>query len=202
VFGVLEHVLWPVRAADQMRARLADVLRSLAGLARACSGSGGLRSSDVDERRRLISQQVEDVQGFIESSKFEPGATTAEVIQQVAGDAQTIFLLLLAIARGGGERSEADRELRFRVATDVAAALDRVAVRLSRGETSAIDRDDALGEIERAIAARRVHDWDQDAMGRGALVLYRELAVAVKWLVSSDLRQLDHTGPRPSAEIG
>jgi hypothetical protein len=113
----------------------------------------------------------------VESSKFEPGAITAEVIQQVAGDAQTIFLLLLAIARGDGERSEADRELRFLLATDVAAALERVAVRLSRGETSAIDRDDALGEIERAIAAQRVHDRDQDAMGRGTLVLYREAGV-------------------------
>ena len=160
MFGVPEQVLWPVLAADQMRARLADVLRSLAGLARACSGAGGLRSSDLDERRRVISLQVEDVQGFIESSKFEPGATTAEVIQQVAGEAQTIFLLLLAIARDDGERSEADRDLTLGLATDVAAAIERVAVRLSRGETSAIGRDDALGEIERAIAAQRVRGWD------------------------------------------
>ena len=32
VFGIVEHLLWPVRAADRMHARLADVLRSLAEL--------------------------------------------------------------------------------------------------------------------------------------------------------------------------
>ena len=72
VFGLLEHVLWPVRAADRTRERLADVFRSLSGLALACAKPGGLRSSEVDAQRRLISQQVADVQGFIESSKFEP----------------------------------------------------------------------------------------------------------------------------------
>ena len=41
VFGLLEHVLWPVRAADRMRERLADVLRSLGGLALACAKPGG-----------------------------------------------------------------------------------------------------------------------------------------------------------------
>src|SRR5215468_2314184 len=70
VFGVVEHVLWPVRAADRMHARLADVLRSLAALARVASQPPG----DADTRRQLISQQVADVQGFVESSKFEAGA--------------------------------------------------------------------------------------------------------------------------------
>jgi len=30
VFGIVEHVVWPARAADRMHARLADVFRSLA----------------------------------------------------------------------------------------------------------------------------------------------------------------------------
>ena len=91
VFGVLEHVLWPVRAADRMRARLADVLSSLAGLALAGAGGPGARAGDVDARRRLISQQVADVQGFIESSKFEPAAAGAVATQRLTGDAQTVF---------------------------------------------------------------------------------------------------------------
>ena len=99
VFGLLEHVLWPVRAADRTRERLADVFRSLSGLALACAKPGGLRSSEVDAQRRLISQQVADVQGFIESSKFEPDAAGAVATQRLTGDAQTVFLLLLAIAR-------------------------------------------------------------------------------------------------------
>jgi len=71
VFGLVEHVLWPVRAADRMHARLADVFRSLAALARVASRPLDDRG-DVDARRRLISQQVTDVQGFIESSSSSP----------------------------------------------------------------------------------------------------------------------------------
>src|SRR5262249_59850136 len=41
VFGIVEHVLWPVRAADRMHARLADVFRSLATFARAASQPPG-----------------------------------------------------------------------------------------------------------------------------------------------------------------
>src|SRR5262249_16863282 len=37
VFGVVEHFVWPVRASDRMHARLADVFRSLAALARGAS---------------------------------------------------------------------------------------------------------------------------------------------------------------------
>src|SRR5678815_2812095 len=97
VFGIVEHLLWPVRAADRMHARLADVLRSLASFARLASRP----PDDLDARRQLIAQQVTDVQGFIESSKFEPrtGAADAESVQRLIADAQTVFLLLLAIAR-------------------------------------------------------------------------------------------------------
>src|SRR5262249_187583 len=102
VFGIVEHVFWPAPAADRMHARrgggaggagdgmhagLADVFRSLAALARVASRSPG----DVDARRQLISQQVTDVQGFIESSKFESGADAgdAEAVERLTADAQT-----------------------------------------------------------------------------------------------------------------
>jgi multidrug resistance protein MdtO len=189
VFGFLEHVLWPVRAADRMRDRLADVLRSLAGLALACAGPGGLRAGDLDARRRLISQQVADVQGFIESSKFEPGATTDEVIQQLTGDAQVVFLLLLAIARDEGELSEAARGPALRLMTDAAAALEAGAVRLRPGgEMSAFHLDAAFSEVERAITAHRPFDGNEDEVSRGRLALYRELVVAVNRLAPDELR--------------
>src|SRR5262249_61210400 len=97
VFGIVEHFLWPVRAADRMHARLADVLRSLAALARVASQPPG----DADTRRQLISQQVADVQGFVESSKFEAGAdgADAQAIERLTADTQTVFVVLLAIAR-------------------------------------------------------------------------------------------------------
>ena len=39
VFGIVEHLLWPVRAKDALRARLAEMLRLLADLARTGTSS-------------------------------------------------------------------------------------------------------------------------------------------------------------------
>jgi uncharacterized membrane protein YccC len=185
VFGLLEHVLWPVRAADRMRERLADVLSSLAGLALAGAGGPNARAGDVDARRRLISQQVADVQGFIESSKFEPDAAGAVATQRLTGDAQTVFLLLLAIARHESALPQTAREAMLRPATDVAAALEGLAEYLRRGSpVPAFDLDGALAAVGRDVTA---HGPLEDEAWRGRLVLYRELVVAVNRLAPGDL---------------
>src|SRR5262249_42751061 len=99
VFDIIERTLWPVRAADRMRERLADVLEALAQLAEGRAAAGGIEGSEVDKRRRLIAEQVADVQGLIESSKFEYDAGGTLTIQRLIGDAQTVFIVLLAIVR-------------------------------------------------------------------------------------------------------
>ena len=60
VFGIVEHVLWPVRAQDALRARLAEFLHLLAELARTGTSSATptVTSNDVDSWRRRISQKV------------------------------------------------------------------------------------------------------------------------------------------------
>ncbi len=75
VFGIVEHLLWPVRARDALRARLAEMLRLLADLARSGTRSAvpTVIDDDVDSWRRRISQKVEEIQTLIESSKFESG---------------------------------------------------------------------------------------------------------------------------------
>ena len=57
VFGIVEHVLWPVRARDALRARLAEMLRLLADLAR--SGT-----TQHKFRRRLTPMWIPGVAGF------------------------------------------------------------------------------------------------------------------------------------------
>jgi Fusaric acid resistance protein family len=189
VFGLVEHLLWPVRAADQMHARLADVFRSLAALARAASrprDDGG----DVEALRQLISQQVTDVQGFIESSKFElgAGAADAEAVERLTADAQTVFLVLLAIARDAESaalRPDAVRAASMRVGEHVAAILEGIGDRVRRGGAGpAIDVDGSLAAFERSIAAH-VDAVGEDATYAGPLVLYRELAVAVNRTASN-----------------
>jgi multidrug resistance protein MdtO len=184
VFGLLEHVLWPVRAADRMRERLADVLHSLAALARACAAPGGLRSREVDAQRRLISEQVADVQGFIESSKFEPDARDTAAIQRMTGDAQAVFLVLLAIARHQDVLPEAARTTAQRVPTDAASVLDALADHMRRGGASpALDFDETLPAVECAMTPPGPTD---EPLGYGRLVLYRELVAAVTRLASDD----------------
>jgi len=148
VFGILEHMLWPVRAADRMRQRLADVLRALAALARECAKLGGLRSHEVDSRRRLISEQVSDLQGLIESSKFESDTGNTTAIQQLTGDAQTVFVILLGIAHPGETAAYMAHEARARLLTDVAVVLEACAEHLRRGTgTPPIDMDEALASV-------------------------------------------------------
>src|SRR5262249_61029387 len=72
VFGIVEHVLWPVRAQDALRARLAEFLHLLAELARTGTSRATptVTSNDVDAWRRRIALKVADGQGLIEASKF------------------------------------------------------------------------------------------------------------------------------------
>ena len=115
VFGIVEHLLWPVRARDALRARLAELMHLLADLARSAttrekrlqssildhqsSADVSMATNDVDSWRRRISQKVEEVQGLIESSKFESGDLDLDEIQKRTGDGQLVFVLLLSLAR-------------------------------------------------------------------------------------------------------
>ncbi len=201
VFGIVEHVLWPVRAATRMHARLADVLRSLAAFAREASRS----LFDVDARRQMIAQQIADVQGFIESSKFESGApgADADAIERVIADAQTLFVVLLAIARAGvsaDSRRDAVGSATIRVDDDVATILERLAdgVRAG-GVTRAIDVDGSLTALEGSVVAL-VDATRKDARYTGTLALYRELGVAVHRLASAKTRSI--TAVEPSEVAG
>lgn len=196
VFGIVEHVLWPARAADRMHARLVDVLRSLAAFARVASRAPG----DVDARRQLISQQVTDVQGFIESSKFEAaaaGAPDAHAVERLTADAQTVFLVLLAIARHAAAAGPPDamRALMSRVDNDVAMILDGVADGIGRGGAAPVNDSDRSGAaLEQSVAAGA--DAPGAAIPAGSLRLYPELVAAVNRL-ADDSRSVDAVGLVP-----
>ena len=101
VLGIVEHLLWPVRARDALRARLAEVLHLLADLARTGMSTSRQTVTDtmVDSWRREISQKVETLQQLIESSKFELGDFKIDTAEKLIADAQIIFVLLLSLAR-------------------------------------------------------------------------------------------------------
>jgi multidrug resistance protein MdtO len=187
VFGIVEQVLWPIRATDRMRERLADVLSSLADLAlqRAVT-------VDVNAQRRLVSQQVADVQGFIESSKFEPGAADSERIAKLVGEAQIVFLILLALLHHEREIEPLPsplREVTGRLVTDVAMSLRALAEHMrGAGPAPTGIPGDAFGAVER-LGDVDSEGTETDPM-RGVAALYRELVTAVKRLMSVEMHGL------------
>src|SRR5499427_8752194 len=152
VFGVVEHLLWPVRAQDALRARLAEMLHLLAQLAqsRTSDKAPTLIADDVDSWRQRISQKVRDVQGLIESSKFESGDLEVDEIQKRTGDGQLVFVLLLSLARDTTRLPDEMRAAAFDLDTAVATTLEAMATRLVGGSQPAVpDLDDSLDRFER-----------------------------------------------------
>lgn len=188
VFGIVEQVLWPVRSQDALRVRLVEMLRLLADLARSGTSAKPLAviTDDIDSWRQRISQKVEDVQGLIESSKFELGSLDLDALQQYTGDAQLIFILLLSLAR---ERLDPTRLPEFvqtsavNLDTAVVGALEAMAIQVTGSSRMAgSDLSGALNAFEYSIVGMAaVDEWTAAPIAR-RLVLYRPLIAAIERL--------------------
>src|SRR5262249_28062785 len=181
VFGLVEHLLWPVRAEDALRARLAELLRLLANLARTGTRreTPALTAADADGWRRRISQKVNDVQALIESSKFERGDLDLDALQRRTGDAQIVFILLLALARDRRPPGlpESMWAPALEVDTAVATTMEALATRVTGGVEPALpDLEGRLDALERSMADRT------EGPAVGPLPLYRALVEAVRRL--------------------
>ena len=199
VFGIVEHLLWPVRAQDALRARLTEMLRLLTDLARSATRSTvpTVIDADVDSWRRRISQRVEDVQGLIESSKFESGDLELDEIQKRTGDAQIVFVLLLSLARQSRDIAQSSVVRTAEVALDsvIATALEALSKRAAGGcEPPVSGLEDALNAFERSMTGTDELDKEAASHLAGRLALYRPLVAAIKRLSSESLntRQVGH----------
>jgi len=130
------------------------------------------------------------VQGFVESSKFEAGArgADAQAVEQLTAGTQTVFLVVLAIARAAASAArptDAVQTVTTRIDDEVATILEGLAdgVR-DRGGAHAIDVDGSLAALRRSI----IDEMDaasEDVSDAGVTALYREMGVAVNNLVSA-----------------
>ena len=216
VFGIVEHLLWPVRARDALRARLAELMHLLADLARSAttrakrlqssildhqsSADVSMATNDVDSWRRRISQKVEEVQGLIESSKFESGDLDLDEIQKRTGDGQLVFVLLLSLARESRDIAQSNVVRTAEVALDnvIATALEALAMRAAGGpETPVPALEDALNAFERSMAGTDALDKEAAAYFAGRLALYRALVAAINRLSSEFL----NTGQIPESRL-
>jgi uncharacterized membrane protein YccC len=185
VYGIVEHFLWPERARDALRARLAQALRLLADLARGGTQDGrDLTATDVDAWRRRISQAVAEVQELIESSKFEPHDLDLGALEKKTADAQIVFVLLLTLARHRRDPGLSDvmRARALEIDDAVAKTLEALAARVSQGfVTRTPELEVALAALERSLAglpgASSGAAISDDASGR--LGLYRSLVTTL-----------------------
>jgi multidrug resistance protein MdtO len=194
VFGVVEHLLWPVRAQDALHARLAELLRLMAELARSRTSDKAptVIADNVDSWRQRISQKVRDVQGLIESSKFESGDLDVDEIQKHTGDGQLVFILLLALARQSRDTARMPAAMRaaaFDLDTAVATALEAMATQLvGRSRPAVPDLDGSLDRFERSMTGTDALDKETAANFAGRLDLYRALVASVKQVSSKSMR--------------
>jgi multidrug resistance protein MdtO len=203
VFGLLEHFLWPVRASDRRQQRFADVLGSLAALARlgARARPGAGPDRELDDLRRRIAQGLAETQSLIEESKFELRAGELETFQHGVGDAQIIFLLLLSLAYqrrapGGlpADLPEATLHLQDAVARHLESLADSTRDGAAR---PSVDLGGALAAVEDALASAAYPAPTDEAavVVERRLELYRTLVQLVSelepWQVD---RSTVHTG--------
>jgi len=132
---------------------------------------------------------VRDVQGLIESSKFEAGDLELDEIQKRTGDGQLVFVLLLSLARDSTRRPDAMRAAAFDLDTAIATALEAMATRLVGGSQPAMpDLDDSLLRFESSVATDRGGVDKETATHFAArLALYRALVPAVKQVSSKSM---------------
>ena len=178
VFGIVEHLLWPARAADMLRARVAELMHLLAELARADASSEAqaMTSTEAASRRQQLSTKVEEIQSLLESSKFE-SSTFKPDIQKHIGDAQMVFILLSALARRTDDVTQPDAVLTAarRVDDAMATALLAFETHVLGGTRPALpDLEDAVDILERTD--------DADPRLAERLTIYRALVAAIKRL--------------------
>ncbi len=146
--------------------------------------------ADVDSWRRRISQKVQEIQGHIESSKFEPGGVEVSQIQKLTADAQTVFILLLSLARQSRDIAQSNmvRATANELDSAIATTLETLATRGRwRLELPIPPLEDRLNIFERAMTSTDALDQEAAAHFAERLALYRALVAAIERLSSESL---------------
>ena len=189
VFGLINSRLWPVRALETWRAKLADVFRQLARLASLPDerGSPWPQMAEAYSLRMKLYQDFSVISELRESSKFESGSELRKGLEALDDQARSLTLHLLAIIQhrpdlrpaAVPERLRA-ASLRFRLA--LAGALQNLSDRV-QGQAKGPQPDHAaeLAELERifAVEINSIREANVVAQINGRLALYREIVPVV-----------------------
>jgi hypothetical protein len=136
-------------------------------------------------------EKVADVQELIESSKFESGDVNLREIQQLTGNAQVIFILLLSLARHGRDVTPPHeaRTAVIELESIIATALQALETRAAGGSEPAVpELQEPLHAVERSITWIDALDDEATAHLAGRLALYRPLVAAIERLAAASLQ--------------
>jgi hypothetical protein len=155
----------------------------LADLARkgTSSATPTVTGNDVDAWRRRVSLKVEEVQGLIESSKFELSALKLSEIQKLTGEAQIIFILLLSLARQRNDIALPNvvRATEVELNSAIATALLALETYVAGGAQAVVPNlEGAMEAFERSVTDSHLTE---------RLALYRALVAAIRRLSSEPL---------------
>ena len=184
VFGFINSRLWPVTALDNMRAKLASILRTLAKLASLpdTDEDHGLRLTEAYALRLQVYQNFGAVNELLESSKFESGAEQRRRLEIFGDTARALFLHQLAIIQHRSDLRPSAVPEPLRAATArFRATLGDVLLNLAdhaerKPGRPMPDLPAALAELEKAVATqiKNVTDAGIAAQIRARLTLYQE----------------------------
>jgi multidrug resistance protein MdtO len=184
VFGLISNWLWPVKALENTRAKLASALRTLAKLA-------GLPDEKKDPTPRLAEaydlrlqayEEFRAVHELLESAKFEPGEELRRKLEGISSTAQRFLLYLLAIIQHRPDlRPEAAteplREASSRFRATLADELQILGARaIGKDDRPHRDLQGALAELEQSVTSQieAIDDPGVVAQIRARLALYQE----------------------------
>jgi multidrug resistance protein MdtO len=191
VFELINSQLWPVRAMETVRVKLALTMRLLAKLAGLPDGGPdpASRLAEAYDVRVRVRQEFGAARELFESSKFESGAPQRERLEVISNTVQMLFLYLLAIVQHRPDLRPLDVPEPLRMASArFRATLNDVLLNLSdrlagEPERPMPDLPSALTELEQIVATQinTVPDTNLVAQIRARLALYQEtVPIAVK----------------------
>ena len=184
VFGLINDHLWPVRALESTRGKLASVLHTLARLAGLPDANDlAPQLTEAYTLRLQIYQDLGDLRQLFESAKFEPGAPRRERLEVIGDTAQMLFLHQLAIIQHHPDLRPSSvpeplRAASARFRASLAELLQNLADRVEgKPERPMPDLPAELAKLEQAVATQMEAATDATlaAQIRARLVLYQEV---------------------------
>lgn len=195
VFGLINNWLWPVKAVETTRAKLASVLKTLAKLARLPDEGGepASRLAEAYDLRLRAYQNFRALQELLESAKFELREPLRRKLEESSSAAQRLFLYLLAIIQHRLDLRPAavpepvrlaSSRFRTKLADELEILADRNVTSDSRPD---VDMRHALVELEESVGSQSYALVDADAREqiRSRLALYRDTVPIVMQMASS-----------------